>query len=43
MNTTRKAKIKARTPKEFERWRRLAEEVRQKRAHNNTTTTEAKN
>lgn len=41
MNTTRKAKIKARTPKEFERWRRLAEEVRQKRAHT-TTTTEAK-
>jgi len=40
----RKARIKARTPEEFERWRRLAEEVRQKKAHNNntTTTTEAK-
>ncbi len=42
MNSTTRARIKARTPKEFERWRRLAEEVRQKKAHNNTTTTEAK-
>ncbi len=38
----KKARIKARTPEEFERWRRLAEDVRRKKAHNNITTTEVK-
>lgn len=37
-----KARIKARTPEEFERWRRLADKVRQKKAQNTNTTTEVK-
>ncbi len=38
MSTARpRAKIKARTPEEFERWRRLAEQQKKK-----TTPTEAK-
>lgn len=38
----RRATIKARTPDEFERWRRLAEEVRQKKENTTLTTTEVK-
>lgn len=39
---SKRARIKARSPEEFERWRRLAEEVRQEKSHTNVTpTTEA--
>jgi hypothetical protein len=37
-----RATIKAKSPEEFERWRRLAEEVRQKKGNaTHTTPTEA--
>jgi hypothetical protein len=44
VSTTRiKARIKARTPEEFERWRRLAEKrLRQSNNDTTTPTTEAK-
>ncbi len=38
MNSTRRAKIKARTPEEFERWRKLAEKTRKKTTTYATTT-----
>jgi hypothetical protein len=43
MSTARPgAKIKARTPEEFERWRRLAEKRQDRRTPTNDTPTEVK-
>ncbi len=43
MNTTRRARIKAKTPAEFERWRRLAEKIKKNITHTTSNTTSTVN